>query len=524
MPRIFLLLLLCICACSPAQDDRQHDRQHNRKRQANSLVRLTENDARGLDPQMVSDLSSTRIAQDQFEGLTRFNAAGLPEAGLAKTWTISADGKSWIFTLWPKITFSDGTLINSNVFNKALARIRDEKSGSPHASLFAVIKSADAITAQTVRITLLHPFPSLPALLAHPAMAALPFHRIDKLGDAWTADRPLVTSGPYHLTDWRLNLRLTLNRNPKWHDVPAPSAKVIWQPMDNALSGMRLMLAGGADISTEFPSNRLAWLQQYYPKLVHGSAFLATYYFAFNTRRPPFNDRRVRNALALTVDRKWMADKMLAAGNEPAWGLLPGSLRGSGPDAVSITPPNSAQSRATRLTNAKDLLKQAGYDAKNPLRFEIRFNSSAEHRRAAVAMATMWRDIGVEAKLLNSESSLHFDSLKRGDFDLARSGWVADFPAPENFLSVHRSDAGAQNYSGYANSTFDAALDTALAEPDPAKRSAKMRIAEEILIADMPILPLYFYVTRALVNPNVIGWQDNIANVHPSRTLAIRNR
>ncbi len=515
MFRIIPLLLLCLVGCSPAQN--------NSQRQSDGITRLTENDARGLDPQMVSDLSSTRIAQDQFEGLTRFNGAGLPEAGLAKTWAVSQDGKSWTFTLRPQIAFSDGTPITSDVFNKALARIRDEKSGSPHASLFAVIKSAEPISPLTLRVTLLNPFPGLPALLAHPAMAALPFHRIDKAGEAWTADRPLVTSGPYRLTDWRLNQRLILKRNPKWYDLPAPTATVIWQPMDNVLSGMRLMLSGGADVSTEFPSNRLAWLKQNYPKLVHGSPFLATYYFAFNTRRPPFNDARVRNALAMAVDRKWMADKMLAAGNEPAWGLLPGSLRGSGLDAVPISPLSGAQSRADRLTSAKTLLAQAGYGASNPLQFEIRFNSSAEHRRAAVAMATMWRDIGVEARLLNSESSLHFDSLKRGDFDLARSGWVADFPAPENFLSVHRSDAGAQNYSGYANPAYDIALDAALAEPDPAARSAKMRVAEEILIADMPILPLYFYVTRALVNPRIVGWQDNIANVHPSRTLAIRN-
>jgi peptide/nickel transport system substrate-binding protein/oligopeptide transport system substrate-binding protein len=186
----------------------------------------------------------------------------------------------------------------------------------------------------------------------------------------------------------------------------------------------------------------------------------------------------------------------------------------------SFRPEWSQRPKADILAHSRALLAEAGYGPSNPLQFEIRFNSSAEHRRAAVAMATMWRDIGVEAKLLNSESSLHFDSLKRGDFDFARSGWVADFPAPENFLSVHRSDAGAQNYSGYANSTYDAALDAALAEADPKKRSVKMRAAEMILIADMPILPLYFYVTKAMVQPNVSGWQDNIANVHPSYTLA----
>ncbi len=509
--RLLLPLLLCLLsACSG-------DIVGKRAASSDTLIRLTDSDSRGLDPQMVSDLASIRIASDQFEGLTRFDAAGKPEPGLAKDWIISADGRLWTFRLRTGLRFSDGTAISSTLFAKALARIRDEKSGSPHAALFAIIESIDAPDEQTAVVRLTNPFPELPALLAHPAMAALPFHRIDRLGEQWTADRPLVTSGAYRLTEWKLNQQLKLEANPYWHSGKPVSARLIWRPMDNMNSAMRLVLAGGADIGSDYPPARHHWLKAQYPELVRSHPFLGTYYFAFNTRKAPFNDVRVRRALAMAVDRDWIAKKMVDAGNEPAWGLLPPGLGGkqaSLPDWVK-------RSRAKRLAEAKKLLAEAGYSNDRPLRFEIRFNSSTEHRRAAVAMATMWRDIGVEARLLNSEASLHFDSLKRADFQFARSGWIADLPAPENFLAVHRSDAGAQNYSGYANPAYDAALDAALAEPDAARRATKMRAAEAILLNDMPILPLYHYASRALVQPYVTGWQDNEGHIHPSRTLGI---
>ncbi len=505
-----LFLLILIGACSDSAPSRQRD--------PGTVIRITEAESRGVDPQMVSDLASTRINADLFEGLTRFDAGGNAVPAIAAKWTVSPDGKAWTFALRDKMRFSDGHPLTADVFAKALARIRNPKSGSPHTALFAIIDRIDAPDSVTARITLHYPFPELPALLAHPAMAALPFHRIDTKSEAWTADRPLVTSGAYHLTGWQLNQQMTLAANPYWNGGKPATPKLIWKPVDNMQSSMRLMLAGGADVATDFPPNRLPWLKTHYPKFVHNSGFIATYYFPFNTRRPPFSDPRVRRALSMAIDRQWIASSMIAAGNEPAWGLLPSSLRG-GP---AYRPEWADWPKAKRLAEARRLLRVAGYGPTHPLKFEVRFNSSTEHRRATVAMATMWRDIGVEASLLNSEASLHFDSLKRGDFAMARSGWTADLPAPENFLAVHRSDTGPQNYSGFSNALYDEALDQALAEPDPVRRAAKMRKTEEILIEQAPILPLYFYVSRALVNPRVAGWQDNVANVHPSYTLRIR--
>lgn len=505
------MLLLLSCAREPAIDTAPGPDQ---------IVRLSDSEIKGLDPQKISDLSSLRVAADQYEGLTRLDAGGDAEPGLARNWRIAQDGLTWDFTLREALRFSDGTAFDATLFPALLQRLRAPATAAPAQALFANIVAVEAAGKNRVIVRLASPDPALPALLAHPAMAAIPLHRIRQVGDQWTADRPMIASGPYRLSQWKLNDHVRLERNPQWHDGKAPTAVMVWKPMEDSLSALRLFLSGGADIASDYPPSRHQWLRDHHPAITHSVPYLGSYYFAFNIRKAPFDDRRVRTALSMAVEREWIADQVIGAGNVPAWGLLPPGLDGSGP----LRPKWADWPRDKRLRFARRLLTEAGYGPDHPLRFEIRFNSSAEHRRVSVALTAMWKPIGVEASLFNSEAALHFAALRQHDFALARSGWIADLPTPENFLLVHQQANGAGNYSGYASPDYDRILAQAIAEPVPERRSVLMRKAEARLIADMPILPLYHYVTRSLVAQRIAGWEDNISNVHPSRTLRRRAR
>ena len=477
-----------------------------------TLIRLADDEAKSLDPQTVSDIASLRIASEQFEGLSRFSAQGQVEPGLAAKWTVSGDGLVWRFTLRPKLTFSDNSPITPQTFVDVFNRLRAPQTGAPTKALFAAIETVRA-QGQDVIISLHQPSPALPELLAHPALAALPLHRAQ-----WQSDRPLVTSGAYRLAEWALNDHILLVRNPLWHDGIATIAQIRCQPVSDTLSALRLFQAGGADVTSDFPSSRLAALRKTMPDAVHVAPYNGSYYFVFNTRKPPFNDVRVRRALNMVVDRTWIASHLLAVGNQPAWSVVPPNVG----LAEAYRPDWAALGNGDNIERARALLSAAGYDEKHKLVFDIRFNSDTDHRRVAVVLAAMWKPLGVEAHLLNAEASLHFAALRRGDFALARSGWIGDLKAPENYLGLYRSDAGAMNYSGYANPAYDAALNSALATADPNARAIAMRKAEMLLEADAPVIPITYYVSKSLVAARVSGWHDNPSNIHPSRTLWIK--
>ncbi|MEY4269228.1 MAG: hypothetical protein RLZZ58_444, partial [Pseudomonadota bacterium] len=396
------MFALALTACQSAVPDAAADKARAAAEKG-TLRRAMDADVKSLDPQKVSDLASLRVAADQFDGLTRFDGSGAVVPALAARWLVSADGRVWRFTMDPERRFSDGTAITASIWAASFARLRKPATLAPAASLFDPIAAVMVPDNRTIVIRLHAPFPALPALLAHPAAAALPLHRIAARGGDWTADRPMVTSGAYRTRKWVLNRALELESSPFASGRRAQPPRVTWIPIDDPLTGIRAFATNQIDILSEFPASRVAALRAEFGTALHNSPSLGTYYFAFNTRRPPFADVRIRRALAMVVDRDWIARNIVGAGVTPADALVP-------PDLSSATPRPfwAGWSKTKKQAEARALLAAAGYGPARPLVFDIRFNSSAEHRRVAVALAAMWRPLNVEARMFNSEASLHF--------------------------------------------------------------------------------------------------------------------
>jgi oligopeptide transport system substrate-binding protein len=174
------------------------------------------------------------------------------------------------------------------------------------------------------------------------------------------------------------------------------------------------------------------------------------------------------------------------------------------------------------VQEARELYRAAGYSTERPLAVEIRYNTGEAHNRLAVAVAAMWKDaLGVETTLYAEEFRALLQSIQaRSETQVFRSSWVGDFNDAYSFAQLLQTGFGI-NLTGYSNPRYDSLLADATRQPDPARRRALLEEAERVMLADHPVLPLYFYVNKHLVKPYVHGWTDNVMNVQYSKDLRL---
>jgi oligopeptide transport system substrate-binding protein len=237
--------------------------------------------------------------------------------------------------------------------------------------------------------------------------------------------------------------------------------------------------------------------------------------------KKPFDDVRVRNALAMTIDREFIAEQIWGGTMLPAYGFVPPGIGNYGKPAV---PAWADKSPIDREDEAKKLLAAAGFGPGKPLKLEIRYNTTDNNRRTVVAIADQWKQIGVETSFINTDARTHFAFLReRGDFDVARAGWIGDYSDPQNFLFLLQSDNKGFNYARFENKEYDDLMRQAENETDLTKRAAILLRADNIVQREQPYASVLFYSTKNLVSPKLKGFSSNLRGAYATRFYRLEN-
>lgn len=486
-----------------------------------------------LDPQLWTYGQDGNLAQDLFQGLTTLDAAARPVPGQAESWSVSPDGLRYTFRLRRGLRWSDGVPIDSGDFLWSFRRLFDARTAAPSAALLYMIRGAREVAGgraapatlgvaapdpRTVVIELEHPAPNLLDLLVHRAFP-VPRHVVERWGREWTRAGRLVSNGAFVLGEWRPGSHVRLDRNPMFVEAASVRLDSVFHVLaEDPAAALRRFRAGELDVVVTLPSEQIGTLRREFAAQLHLVRQIGLEYLAFNTRRPPFDDERVRRALSMAVEREVLASRILQGGEPAAYCLVPPGVEGYPQGARADF---AAWPAARRQQEARRLLEAAGFGPERPLTLRLRHPGSETHRRVALAIAAMWQPLGVRTTLVTADMKTHQQAIAEGDFEVARASWYAEDRDPASFLALLDSRAGPLNLSRNADPPYDALLDRAMASNDPAARAAAFSAAEARAMARQPIAPLYVYVSRRLIGSRVRGWVDNPRGVHLNRYLDV---
>ncbi|MHA1189432.1 MAG: peptide ABC transporter substrate-binding protein [Alphaproteobacteria bacterium] len=490
-------------------------------------------DPTSLDPHKVSGDWENRIVGDMIEGLVAEDADAKAIPGQAESWTISDDGLVYTFNLRADAVWSDGTPVSADDFVYAFQRLMDPETAAKYSFLQYPIKNAEAINtgdmtdvgalgvravdARTLEITLENPTPYFLTALTHYTAYPVPKHVVEAKGAEWVKIENIVVNGPYKPTEWLPGSHVKMVKNDKYYDHDALKIdEVIYYVLEDESAALKRYRAGEFDILTEFPTDQFEWMEKNLPGQAHVAPFLGLYYYIFNHNKPPLNDKRVRQALSMAINREVIGPQVLGTGEKAAYSwVVPGMDNYGDPYLASWRD----LPYGDKVAKAKALLTEAGFGPDNPLKLQLRYNTNENHKRIAVAIAAMWKGLGIEIELFNTEVKVHYSDLNENNFDgIARAGWLADYNDPVNFLELLKG-GNKYNYGRWTNSKFNEFLDMAAKESDLTKRAGLLYEAEKIAMDETAAAPIYYYISRNVVSPKVSGFVDNAKDIHRTRWL-----
>ena len=486
----------------------------------------------GIDPHIVTGVPEHHILISLCEGLTipNPNPTGsdgyIP--GTAESWTISDDGKEYIFKLNKNAKWSNGDPVTADDFVWSWKRILTASLGSQYPDMLYYLEGAyeyhngeidnfdevgiKALDSHTLKVNLKNPTPFFIGLLSH--YSTWPVHKetvlkhgdIDDRNGEWTRPGNFVCNGPFQLKTWELNNKIVVEKNPHYYDASMVRLNEIhYYPVSNVMTEDRMFRAGQLHLTSSMPTQKCPiYIEEKNPNLKI-DPYMGTYFYRINTENETLSDVRVRKALAYSIDRQLLVDKVTQCGQIPAYSFTPPGSNGYQPSTEIPYDP----------VLAKQLLAEAGYSSDNPFpKLEILFNTNEGHRKVALAIQQMWQnELGIEVELVNQDWKVYLSREMVGDFQISRAGWIGDYEDPNTFLDLMRPNRG-NNKTGWENMDFDALVEEANTINDQEKRYELLNEAEKILIDNMPIIPLYTYVRVYQLSSDVKGFNPHILDHH----------
>lgn len=375
----------------------------------------------------------------------------------------------------------------------------------------------EVLDPETLRITLEHPTPYFLSLTAFYPFSPVNRDCVDRYGSPdWTKPENIVSNGPFVLQFRRIRDRVRLAKNPHYWDSENVHLETIDALAVSAATTMlNLYMTGVADWIPSVPVEAAPVLMERPEGDFRPAPYLATYYYMLNTADPALADRRVRRALHLAIDREELVTKVTRSGQVPAYSIVPDEITRYMPYTPQHAPPRDVEA-------AQRLMAEAGYPGGRGFpRIEILYNDLEAHRTIAELIQSQWTNaLGIETRLAAQEWGAYLSSRQTGNYQVARAGWIGDYVDPNTFLKMFTTGSPL-NQTRWSHGEYDALVDAARRESAPARRLALMEEAEAILMDELPVIPLYFYVSQNMVRPYVEGFYHNIQDIHPLQSIRI---
>lgn len=511
-----LLISLALAGCKPAGT------QAERARADDMLLMSAGPEPPTLDPHLNTGAAAAFIINALWEPLVEWNddATGVVPAAAAR-WDISADGRTYTFHLRPEARWSNGDPVTAHEWVRSLQRWLTPSFGAELANQadpilgatdFRLGRTTDWNTVgirapddHTLVIELTEPYPGFVDWLC--SYPWVPVH-LSSLAETGAIDDPLnpflkpgrlITNGAFVLTEWRHDQYVEVERNPHFHD-PARLRAIRFYAMDNLDTMERAFRGGQLHLTDGVPPAKIIAYQEAQDPVLSIKPRVGLQYFSFNTRQPPFDDPRVRRALSLALDRAQLTDAVLRNGSPPAYSVIK--------PLAGVYEPTIALRES--VDEARALLAEAGYpDGQGFPTVEYLFNSSDLNRTVAEALQQMWRTaLNIDIKPRNEDWKVFLDTRHRGDYQIARSGWLPFTTQPAELYAL-MSTPSPSNETGWSNAEYDRLLEQAMHTLDPAERRACFAAMDVILRDEMPVIPMAYYSRARLIDPAIDGWPRN---------------